>query len=204
MNIKLFREHIIQSDAIRLAWNLSIVYLCYYICRMVFLFENWHIFGNEIDWSLFVRLSAGGLKFDTSAIAYTNAIVILMFLLPLHTKEKRSYHAITRAIYAAVNTICIILNMVDSVLFEFRRHRITTETFREFQNENNLFKIFVTEAVNHWYLILIVIALSYILWRLYACPVKNRTSLKRYYFSRTLLLLLFGTAAVWGLSLIHI
>jgi len=122
-----------------------------------------------------------------------------MFLLPLHTKENKTYHKTTKVIYVIINTICIILNMIDSVFFEFRRHRITTETFREFENENNLLKIFLTEAVEHWYLILIVVAMSYMLWRLYSNPVKNRKSLKLYYFSRSFLLLLFGTAAVWGM-----
>ena len=62
--------------------NLLWVYICYEICRLAFLFENWSLFGENLTWSAFWHITLVGLRFDTSAIFYTNAIVILLYLLP--------------------------------------------------------------------------------------------------------------------------
>ena len=69
-------------------WNILInllwVYICYEICRLAFLFENWGQFKDTFTWSSFFEMLRGGLFFDTSAICYTNSLYILLVLFPLH------------------------------------------------------------------------------------------------------------------------
>lgn len=201
MKNKLYQivRSVIGSDAARLLWNIAVVYFLYFVCRLIFIFENWHMFGDDLSWHLFARLCQGGLKFDTSAIAYTNAIVILLFLLPLHLKENAKYYKVVKIVYVAINAFCLLLNMIDTVFFEFRQHRITTETFREFSNEDNLGKIFLTETRSHFYLLIILIVMCWLLWKLFANPNLKYKSLKKYYITHVVLVIVFGTFTVGGM-----
>ena len=69
-------------------WNIFLVYLCYSICRVVFIFDNWDSF-NYLTFSDIVRLCRGGLLFDTAAVAYSNILYVLLVFFPLHMKENR-------------------------------------------------------------------------------------------------------------------
>ena len=149
------RYNFLQSNPVRLLLNLLWVYICYEVCRIAFLFENWNLYSGTLSWNLFWKMSAGGWRFDTSAIFYTNAVVILLYLLPWAKKEVRWYHTMTKWIYVIVNSLAVILNLGDSVFFEFRKHRSSMATVQEFQNEGNLGSIFWEEFFAHWYLVLL-------------------------------------------------
>ena len=109
----------------------------------------------------------GGLMFDTSAILVTNIPYIVLMLFPLHYKETKAYHAVCRWVFLIVNGTALATNLCDSVYFRFTTRRTTTTVFSEFSNEGNLGSIFLKEAVNHWYLVLIFAVVIYALWKLY-------------------------------------
>lgn len=190
---------IINSNPVGLILNLLWVYICYEICRLAFLFENWSLYSANMSWHTFWNITLGGWRFDTSAIFYTNALVILLYLFPLHIKERRGYCLTTKWIYVVINSAAILMNLADSVFFEFRKHRSSMAIFEEFKGDNNLGGIVGVEVINHWYFVILAAALIYFLWKCYrypGTPVKPRG---RYYLTQIITLVLIAPVAVCGM-----
>lgn len=196
---KNYLSRILKSTPASLLINLLWVYICYAICRIEFLFENWDIFSQSIQSASFRHILSGGLRFDSSAIFYTNSLFILLFLFPLHWKETRWYQATTKWIYVVINALCVIINLADSVFFEYRGQRSTMRTVQEFQGEGNIGNIVGSELLSHWYLILLTILLTWFLIKCYRYPGKTAHPLWKYYVTNTVTLLVMGLVAVCGM-----
>lgn len=145
--------------------NILVAYVAYTICRIEFILENWDQYAVGATWEGMIKLLRGGIWFDTSAICYTNILYIVLAMLPF--AAHRWYRITTRLAYFIPNTLCILLNLGDSVYYPFGQHRITTRTFNEFGAEDNIGRIIGIEFINHWYLVLLAIAIVWCLWRLY-------------------------------------
>ena len=148
-------------------WNLMLIYVVYFVARVVYLFVNYSYFEQGLTFTHLMEMFGGGLMFDTSAILVTNIPYIVLMLFPLHSKETKAYHAVCRWVFLIVNGAALATNLCDSVYFRFTTRRTTTTVFSEFSNEGNLGSIFLKEAVNHWYLVLIFAVVIYALWKLY-------------------------------------
>ena len=177
-----------------LAWNLLVVYVAYTLCRAIFLTLNWSLYAGTLSLSHTMELFGAGLLFDTPAILYTNAAILLMFLLPLHYKESPVYYRVARWIYVIVNSIAVYVNLMDCVYFPFTGKRTTASVFAEFSNESTveMLKIFGRQFLSHWYLVLLAAAITWAFWKLFR-PVPERiqrpTGLSRYYLLRIVALL---------------
>ena len=193
------------SNVLAVLANLSIAYVLYMVTRVLFVLENWtsgNAYANEWDQLSMGELFIGSLRFDTSAIFYTNSLWIILMLIPIHTKELLSWwHKMCKWVFVIVNSFCLSLNLIDSVFSSFNGNgRITSAFFTEFSNEDNLGGIFLTEVVNHWYLFLAAIVLIALLWLFYVSPdnsplkqtdgQQKKQSRKRYYIVTSLGLLI--------------
>ena len=120
---------------------------------------------RHIDLELF----GAGLLFDTPAILYTNAVILLMFLLPLHWKECPMFYRVARWIYTIVNSIAVYMNLMDCVYFPFTGKRTTASVFAEFSNESTgeMLKIFGGQFLSHWYLVLLAGLVTWAFWKLF-------------------------------------
>lgn len=192
---------IIKSSGVCLIINLLWVYVCYTLCRFVFLLEHWSVFAGKLSTSSLLEMFKGGFMFDTSAILYTNVLVAFLLLLPLHWKETLTFHKICRWIYVVVNTLCLAINLGDVVYFTYTGRRTTASVFQEFGNEGNLGKIVGLEFMNHWYLVLLAGLMVYGLYRLYRMPDFriNRQRLVPYYIRQSVALLLFVPLCICGM-----
>jgi phosphoglycerol transferase MdoB-like AlkP superfamily enzyme len=188
-------KHIIQL--LKPLWavllNLLMAYGVYFIARVVFLLENKNLYEN-LTASHLVELFRGGLMFDTTAILYTNALWVVMVLFPLHLKETSIWHSICRWTFVAINTICLAVNLGDSVYFRYAMRRTTTTIFQEFQNEGNLGDIFLTEAISHWYFFLLAGLIGWALWKFYVKPSLDNRQLRWWGYDLTMLLSLAAFA----------
>ena len=179
-----------------LLWNLLVVYIAYTLCRGVFTALNWPLYAGTLTWSHGLELFGAGLLFDTPAILYTNAIILLMFLLPLHWKERPGFYRVARWIYTVVNSIAVYMNLMDCVYFPFTGKRTTASIFAEFSNESTgeMLKIFGGQFLSHWYLVLLAALVTWAFWKLFRPIPKTVTprqgSTARYYVLQTLSLLL--------------
>ena len=179
-----------------LLWNLLVVYIAYTVCRIVFLALNWSLYSGTLTLSHGLELFGAGLLFDTPAILYTNAIILLMFLLPLHWKEHPAFYRVARWIYTIVNSIAVYMNLMDCVYFPFTGKRTTASVFAEFSNESTgeMMKIFGGQFLSHWFLVLLAALVTWAFWKLFRPDSKSATPrrgpLTRYYIIQTLALLL--------------
>lgn len=198
-NIRQRLSRVLHSTVFALLLNLFWVYVMYFICRVVFLLSNWQLFGTGMTLPSLLTMFRGGFLFDTSAVFYTNSLYILLVLFPLHYKEVGWYRSMTKWVYVAVNSLCMLINLADTVFFAFRRQRVTTAVFREFGGEGNIANIVSQELLNHWYLIALLIVMVWILCRIYRQPSAPVSPLWRYYLNRSIWLVVIGFAAVCGM-----
>ncbi len=178
-----------------LIWDLLVVYLAYTLCRAVFLALNWSLYAGTLTLGHGLVLFGAGLLFDTPAILYTNAVILLMFLLPLHWKERPGFYRVARWIYTIVNSIAVYMNLMDCVYFPFTGKRTTASVFAEFSNEETgeMLKIFGGQFLSHWYLVLLAALVNWAFWKLFRpipARVNKPASLSRYYLLRILALVI--------------
>ncbi len=158
------------SNVFAVLANLLLVYILYMVTRVAYVAENWQLFAptwSALDMGDVLR---GSLRFDTSAIVYTNALWIVLLLLPLHIKERSWWHTMCKAIFVTINTVGLSINLVDAVYSQYTGRRTTWSFFSEFSNEGNLGGIFFVEVGRHWYLLMLGIALLVALLLLYVKP----------------------------------
>lgn len=158
------------SNVLAVLYNLILLYVLYMVTRVAFVLENWNIYS--LDWSQLSmgEVLLGSLRFDTSAIFYTNALWLVLVLLPLHVKERPWWNTLCKWVFVVINTLGLSANLIDAVFSQFNGRRTTASFFSEFSNEDNLGSIFFVEVINHWYLFLLALALIAALWFLYAKP----------------------------------
>ena len=191
------------SNVGSLAWNLQLVYVCYFICRLTFLLTNWAIFGDQFEWGYMFRLFAAGTIFDTTAILYSNALFIVLFLFPFHWKERSAFYRVVRWVFVAVNTFFLISNLVDCVYFRFSGRRTTMSVFQEFSHEagGNMTSIFLKEFAVNWYLVVLAVALGILLYKLFRSPrpLPLHGPKWSYYVVQTVSLLVMAPFVVFGM-----
>ncbi len=195
-------SHIVKdslaSPLLALLCNLAIAYLVYFACRIVFLLVNYSYFSDNLSAGHLMEMLGGGVMFDTSAIMYTLSLYIVLMLFPLHYKERPWYQKMCKWIFVVMNSLAVVMNLCDTVYFQYTSRRTTSTVFTEFQNENNLAGIFGTEIVRHWYLVLIAAALIFFMWK---CYVKPRLHYKRLNWVKYDLTCLVSLLAMVGLMI---
>lgn len=199
----------IFSSQLCMLLNLALVYVAYGVCRLAFLAENWDAMAINFSWDVVSDLLCGAWMFDTSAILYTNALYILLMILPLHYKESRAWQRAAKWIFIVCNAICIAANLADTAYFRYTGRRTTASVFSEFAAEDNIGRIVGIEFLRHWYFVLLAILLIFGLWKIYFMPShgdwkasiqqSERQHLRRYYVSHALLFLVFVPLCLVGM-----
>ena len=151
--------------------NLLMVYVVYFLARVVYLLVNYSFFSQGLTFSHLLEMARGGLVFDTAAILVTNIPYIILMLFPLHQKETHIYQQLCRWLFLVINGLALLVNLCDAVYFRYTMRRTTTTVFSEFTNEGNLGSIFLTEAFHHFYLVLLFLLVMWVMYRLY-CRTK--------------------------------
>lgn len=179
---------ILKGEILSLLWNLLLAMIAYMVCRFIYWAENYSSFAN-IPFDQWKQILTGGLKFDLSAVLYTNIILIVLFSIPCHLKEKMS-PLIGKIIFLFFNGLGIVMNLMDAAYFNFTGRRTTASVFQEFSGEDNLVSIFLTEIFRHWYFVLAAVVMIYGLAKLYRAPQYDKGQSLRlayYYPIRTIL-----------------
>ena len=89
MQRKKIENAILGNIYVVLLLRMLLVYGLYTVTRLLFYLYNLKLFA-DVTFPEFVRIFVGGLKFDTSAIIYTNILVIALHILPF--RFRYSYH----------------------------------------------------------------------------------------------------------------
>lgn len=149
------------SCAVRAFLHLMLSYAVFFIARVAYFLENKDVFMDVFSHNSIGRLLQGCLMFDTSAIMYTNALVVLLIvLLP------RKWDKTVSVVYTLITGLTLAMNLGDAVYFQYTGKRTTMSVFGEFSNESNLLQILGAETLRHWYLFLLAFLVFYAVWRL--------------------------------------
>ncbi|MDE5552326.1 MAG: LTA synthase family protein, partial [Muribaculaceae bacterium] len=157
------------------AYNILLLFVVYAVARFEYWIENYSYFSEVVSLADLPRLLCSGMVFDTPGIMYTNAVYILMMLLPLHYKEHPGYYKVCKWVFIIVNSLALLVNVADSVFFPYTLKRTTWDTISEFGNESNLVGIVGVEIIRHWYLLIFVALVIWGMWRLYITPYSGIT-----------------------------
>ena len=171
--------------------NLLLAMLLLGSCRLVFFLLNRPLFP-EVDGALLLRFCRGGLRFDLTAVLYTNLPYLLLALLPFQFREGRLYRRIVKFLYVLPNFLMLAADLADSVYFPYTNRRTTSAVFQEFSGDDNIAGIVLHEALAHWYLLLLGAALLVLLLTAYReiRPCGHRYGWKDYAFHSALVLAL--------------
>lgn len=151
--------------------NLLMAYVIYAICRIVFIALNWETFGGAFEHLEIGNLLTGCWYFDSSALFYTLAIYVVLMLFPIHLRENYKYQSWVKGVYIVIMSLAIIANFCDAVYYPFTGRRTTLSVFSEFANDDNVGGIIWLEVLNHWYLVLLALAMIWGMYKLYVKPL---------------------------------
>ena len=169
--------------------RLLLAFALYSVCRGIFYLYNRDLL--EIDsMKLLGEIFWGGLRFDLSALLYTNLLLTIFSLLPIPWAYSRGYQRMLSWLFRLVAGTSIVLNLGDTVYYRFTLRRTTMAVFEEF-GEENPFR-FLRMLWDYWPMTLLAVALValviFVDRRLPRPKVRPRGKVLPLYFSSTFLL----------------
>lgn len=190
----------ILSNLVALFLNILLVFVLYTVCRLLFIWCNAGLYEG-LSFAHLMHLLGAGLIFDSSAIFYTNILIIVFFLLPLHWKERKGFYTFCRWLFTIVNAVALVANICDMVYFAYTGKRTTCSVFAEFSNEGgNMANIMGEQILANWPLAIVFVLFVAALWCGFRNPQKHAPKLPKLtvYYPAMLALFLALGYVVWG------
>lgn len=170
-------------------YRLVTIFFIYTICRLGFYFFNIDNFP-DIGLSNFFNILIGGLKFDISAIFYTNLLFILLSTIPFQFRYNRGYQKTLFWIFMVFNSIGILANVIDTVYYRYVFRRTTSTIFGEFANDGGHFGgIIIDFLIDYYAELLFFLACVFVLRYLYTRLNLTKPTIeneKKYYIKHSL------------------
>lgn len=135
----------------------------YFLCRLIFFVYNFQSFSNS-SFSDLADAFLGGVLFDLSAIIYVNLLYIILFVPTIFMSTNIVYEQILKWVYLISNFAGILFNIIDIEYYRFQKKRTGFELF---SGENDIIKILPSYLKDYWWLILISVLLTVILYKYY-------------------------------------
>lgn len=179
---------------LRLLYQIFVLMLLYSVSRVGFYFFNSNYF-SDMTFLRFLRIMAGGLKFDISGILFVNSIYILLYLLPFPFRYHRIYQLGLKWLFYLTNGFALALNTADFFYFEFILKRSTADVFM-FAKEGNILTLFGIFLIDYWRGVVFWIFLLAIMVTAYKKYKVKRPDIKNKFLS-------YGTSLAWLLVSIY-
>ena len=133
----------------------------YGLTRLLFMLWNWEIYRRDSVGELIYAFVLG-LRFDISAILFTNVLLFLLWMLPLGALRNRGVRGGDALVWVLVNTICLGVNIVDAEFVKFIGKRTSYDLL--FIRED-LERQSVSVLLTYWYFCLaLIILVAAITW----------------------------------------
>ncbi len=111
-----------------LARLLLFLFVSYFVLRLLFYVNNSTNFSFDKRSDL-LSVFVYGLRFDLAAIAATNSLFLLLFVLPVEQFYTKRYQQILKCVFIISNVPFFLLNFVDIAYFHFTQKRTTADFF---------------------------------------------------------------------------
>ena len=129
------------QEFIALLYRIFLVYICYTICRILFVYFNNDITQIE-SFSELADLCYLGIRFDNVAIVYSNLIFILMSIIPWRGTTFVAYQKILFWVFLSSNTFFLGLNFIDLEYYRFNNNRLMSNFLEVIEFESNKATLF--------------------------------------------------------------
>lgn len=146
--------------------RLILVMFLFTLCRVGFYIFNTSFFPDMTLKNL-LWLLWGGLQFDLTAMLYVNTLYILLVILPFDFRFKYSYQEVLKYIFFITNGLALATNVADFIYYKFTLRRTSADVFRQFENEQNIGRLFFQFLLDYWYALLFWICLIVIMVSVY-------------------------------------
>ena len=137
----------LNSNVVVLVWRLVVVYVVLALCRVVFWVNNADLMGGLAEGEVW-NLVRGALKFDTATVAYTNALFVIMSLLPGRWRAAKWWRRAMFAVYLTFNSVSVAVSMADAIYYHYTAKRFTAEEFFFADNDNSVMLVLKFAAEN--------------------------------------------------------
>lgn len=128
----------------------GIALLLFTVCRIGFYLFNMSYFPNMTPGNFLVIL-LGGIRFDLTALLYTNMLFIILMIIPFPVRFNAVYQTVVKWIFFVFNGIALAMNVADFIYFKFTLRRTTGDIFQQFENETNMSGLFFRFIFDYWY-----------------------------------------------------
>lgn len=184
-----------------LGYRLLLAYFFYFVTRLLFFIYNASLLKIDSTYEFF-RLYYHGLAFDTTAILYSNALFIILSIIPVVINTKKSYQNLLFYVYFLCNITVWSSNFIDLIYYRFIFSRTTFAAMDSLEHESNKMLLFGNFLVNYWHVFLLLFALS-ALWIFLYKKVKVRPEKPlingKYFIYSTLAFLGIVTLSIGGI-----
>lgn len=133
--MSLSKNNFWRSTHVAAALYLGLAMLLYTLARILFFAFNKSMFAatGPGDFTYYLLT---GMRFDLSAVLYTNLLFIVLLLLPLPFRYNSAYQKVLKYIFVITNGITLLANLSDIIYYRFTLRRTTWSVLSEFANEN--------------------------------------------------------------------
>jgi phosphoglycerol transferase MdoB-like AlkP superfamily enzyme len=171
------------------------------LCRAAFIFFNKSAFSLQGVQSIFL-LFFYGIRFDLSAIFFSNALFIFLSLLPFPFIHHKYYQRFLKYLFIITNSFFILLNLVDIAYFPFIHKRMQFDAFRFLNGDKGteFYKLLPTLLLQYWYVIIVYVIIIYSIIIVYNkttyVKVLSKNSFKEYAISTSFFILGIGMSVI--------
>lgn len=162
------------------------IILIYQLTRILFYLINFKLFD-----SFTFQTFAGGLIFDFAAISYINIVFLVAHLIPGNFKYTNKYQYILKISFYLINLLFIATNFIDIIYYRFTGRRSTFGMITAKGMEHEAIGLIPSFLQEFWYIALVFIILSILLWKmipdLNGNLLPNKLAKKDYYIKTALL-----------------
>lgn len=138
----------------------------YSVCRVLFYIFNTSFF-SDMTVVRALRILWGGLRFDLTAVLYSNSLYILLLILPFKWRFAEGLRSLAKWLFIIVNALALMMNLADTVYYSFTLRRTTLSVLNQFENEQNIPLLMLQFLVDYWYILLVWLVLVWIMTSLY-------------------------------------
>lgn len=142
------------------------LFALYSFCRVLFYIFNFSYF-SDLSFTSVLKLFFFGLRFDAVAIVISNLLFIALHFYPFSHFYHKIYQGFLRLLFLFVNTIAVILNLIDIAFVRFEGKRATSDAIRVMGFGDDFVNTVPRMILDYWYLLALLIALVFILNKLY-------------------------------------
>lgn len=143
-----------------------------------------------------------GMRFDTVAILYTNALYIFLLVIPFRFRRKRTFSIIADIIFYTSNIILLIPNLADTAYYPFSLKRMTIDIFKYISTGDDTANMMPQFIRDYWYVLLLLLTSVFLLFFISRrIRISNRYVMQKhshYYLTQTMVMLLFFALLVLG------